>query len=137
MPNYLGGDIIEITCNHPDLGSLKFATKSNETYTIDPGGFRSNDDANGVTGSGEFIDQVNRVRWSVEGPILADFKSDNERKNYTALAKSSVLGTWTFTHASGVTWRGKGKPVGDLNFDTNNAQMTNKIAGGGELEPLN
>lgn len=136
MPQYSGGDLIEITCNHPSLGSFTFATKSNESYTLDPGGFRSSDDANMVTGNGSFIDQVNRVRWSFEGPLMADFISNNEIENLPELASSAELGTWTFTHISGVVWRGKGKFVGDLQVDTNTAQITAKLAGGGKLEKL-
>jgi hypothetical protein len=136
MARYQGGDILEITCNHPVLGSFKFATKSNESYTIDPGGFRSNDDANMVTGDGQFIDQVNRVRWSFEGPIQADFLSGNELENLPLLAESGELATWTFVMISGVTMRGKGKHVGDIQVDSNNAQLTVKLAGGGKLEKL-
>ena len=133
---YSGGDLIEITCNHPTLGSFNFATKSNESYTMDPGGFRAVDDANMITGNGTFIGQTNRVRWSFEGPLMADFKSNNEMENLPSLAESSELGTWTFTHISGVVWRGKGKFVGDIQIDTNTAQLTAKLAGGGKLEKL-
>lgn len=136
MPKYSGGDLIEITCNHPTLGNFVFGTKSNESYTLDPGGRRSNDDANLVTGNGDFIDQINTVRWSFEGPLMADFSSNNEMKNIPLLAESSDLGTWTFTHISGVIWRGKGKFVGDFQIDTNTAQITAKLAGGGKLEKL-
>jgi len=136
MPQYTGGDLIEITCNHPTLGSFSFATKSNESYTLDPGGFRSADDANMVSGNGTFIDQVNRVRWSFEGPLMADFVSNLEIENLPELAASAELGTWTFSHISGVVWRGKGKFVGDLQVDTNTAQITAKISGGGKLEKL-
>ena len=136
MPQYTGGDLVEITCNHPTLGSFTFATKSNESYTLDPGGYRSNDDANAISGSGTMIDQVNRVRWSFEGPLVADFISDNEIKNLPLLAESFELATWTFSHISGVVWRGKGKFVGDIQVDTNTAQLSSKIAGGGKLEKL-
>jgi len=136
MPQYTGGDLIEITCNHPTLGSFSFATKPNESYTLDPGGFRSADDANMVSGNGTFIDQVNRVRWSFEGPLTADFVSNLEIENLPELAASAELGTWTFSHISGVVWRGKGKFVGDLQVDTNTAQITAKISGGGKLEKL-
>ena len=136
MPQYTGGDLLEVTCNHPTLGNFNFATKSNESYTIDPGGFRSNDDANMITGNGTFIDQVNRVRWSFEGPLMADFNSSNEIDNLPALAESSELATWTFTHITGVVWRGRGKHVGDINVDTNTAQITAKLSGGGKLEKL-
>mgnify|MGYP001548627412 CR=1 FL=1 len=136
MPKYSGGDLVEITCNHPTLGNFNFATKSNESYTLDPGGNRSNDDANGIAGDGTFIDQVNKVRWGFEGPLMADFTSNNEMENIPKLAESSELATWTFTHISGVIWRGKGKPVGDFQIDTNTAQITAKLAGGGKLEKL-
>ena len=136
MPKYIGGDLVEITVNHPTLGNFNFATKSNESYTLDPGGNRSNDDANGIAGNGEFIDQVNKVRWSFEGPLVADFSSGNEIENLPKLAESSEQGTWTFSHISGVVWKGKGKCVGDINIDTNTAQLTAKIAGGGKLEKL-
>ena len=136
MPQYSGGDLVEITVNHPTLGNFNFATKSNESYTLDPGGYRSNDDANGVAGDGTFIDQVNRVRWSFEGPIVADFVSNNELENLPKLAASAELGTWTFTHITGVVWKGRGKFVGDIQVDTNTAQITGKIAGGSVLEKL-
>ena len=67
MPEFIGGDIEQVTCNHPELGDFTFDTKANESYTLDPGGLRSNDDANMITGSGVYIDQINRVRWSFEG----------------------------------------------------------------------
>jgi len=136
MPQYSGGDLIEITCNHPDLGNFTFATKANESYTLDPGGRRSNDDAEMVTGSGEMIDQVNNKRWSFEGPIVADFTSGNEIDNLPKLAESFNQGTWTFTHITGIVWRGLGKFVGDIQVDTNTAQLTAKLAGGRKLEKL-
>lgn len=136
MPIYQGGDTLEITCNHPTLGSLKFATKSNESYTLDPGGYRSNDDANSLTGGGTFVDQVNRVRWLFEGVFMTDFSSNNELDVLPELAASAELGTWTISHISGVVWTGKGKPVGDLQADTNTAQMTVKLSGGGKLVKL-
>jgi hypothetical protein len=136
MPKYNGGDLLEITCNHPTLGNFTFATKANESYTLDPGGKRSADDASMITGNGAMIDQVNNVRWSFEGPLMADFDSGNEIENLPKLAEASELGTWTFAHISGVIWRGRGKFVGDLAVDTNTAQLTAKIAGSNKLEKL-
>jgi hypothetical protein len=39
------GDILEVTYNHPTLGSGVFYPKANEGNKFDPGGFRNNDDA--------------------------------------------------------------------------------------------
>lgn len=136
MPKFIGGDLTEITCNHPTLGNFNFSTKSNESYTLDPGGHRSNDDDASVSGDGNMIDQINRVRWSFEGPILADFESNNEIENLPKLAQSAELATWTFTHISGAVWRGKGKFVGDLKIETNESTISSKIAGGGKIEKL-
>lgn len=135
MPKYRGGDITEIVCKH-SLGTFRFQAKSGESFTVNPGGFRSNDDDDALTGGGEMIDQVNRKRSSLEGPIAVDFESENETKNLPLLAASSELGVWTISHISGVVWKGKGKPVGDLNFDTNTAQMPLKVAGGGIFEKI-
>ena len=133
---YTGGDLVEITVNHPTLGNFNFSTKSGEAYTLDPGGRRSEDDDSLVTGNGDMIDKVTQKRWSFEGPLMADFISANETENLPKLAASPELGTWTFTHISGVTWRGRGKFVGDIKIDTSEATMPVKIAGSKSLEKL-
>lgn len=136
MAQYTGGDITEITCKHDTLGTFRFQPKSNEDFTMDPGGFRSNDDESGITGGGEMIDQINVRRWSMEGPVAVDNTSGNEMDNLPKLAASPVLGIWTISHISGVVWKGKGKPVGDLQIATNTSQLTLKVAGSGKLEKL-
>lgn len=136
MPQYLGGDIVEFVCKHPTLGEFRFQVKSNETVNIDPGGYRANDDANAVTGGGSNIKQINRVRWSIEGPVSVDPLSENESKNLPLLAESPADGTWILTHISGKIWKGLGSPVGDLIVDLNTAQIPLKVSGGGRLEGL-
>jgi len=135
MARFLGGDITELVCQHT-LGEFRFATKSNEDFNIDEGGIRVNDDANQVTGNGQAIYQKNRVRWMLEGPIAIDFNAGTEQNALNRLAEHPDEGTWTITHISGTIWKGKGKPVGDLQPSTNTAQMTLKVSGGGKLERL-
>jgi len=132
--SFLGGDITEIVCKHPELGDFRFETKSNESYTMDRGGYRNNDDANAVTGAGKSINQKNRVRWSLEGPIMLDFNSTD--KSVEDLAEHPEDGTWVISHISGAIYQGKGTVVGDLSSDTNSAQMGIKISGGGKLEKI-
>lgn len=134
MSNFIGGDVLDLVCLHPTAGTFRFSPKANEAYTFNKGGIRGNDDANGVTGSGQTIRQLNRQRWSFEGPVAVDFISDNEMKGMDILAASPQEGTWTITLISGAVYKGKGAPVGDLNFDTNTAQMTLKVAGGSQLQ---
>ncbi|MES2287266.1 MAG: hypothetical protein V4547_16360 [Bacteroidota bacterium] len=135
MGNFLAGDVASIVCNHPTLGDLRFEPKANESFNIDRGGIRTNDDANMITSQGKPIYQLNRVRWSVEGPIAVDFEeeTDNDVKKLSA---SPQEGTWTITMLTGVVYKGTGKPVGDIQPDTNTAQMTLKLSGGGELEKI-
>lgn len=137
MP-YVGGDITEITYNHPTIGSGTIFCKANEDGTIEPGGYRSNDDDNSATGDGQFIDQMNWRRASFEAPPIAwDMTDVDEQSKLVALAESTVLADWTISHISGKIWGGKGKPVGDIPGVTNTAQITLKLAFQNKLKPLN
>ena len=134
---YVGGDIIEITYNHPVLGSGTLFCKSNEDGTLNMGGFNSNDDANSVTGDGRLIDQINRVRAGFEAPPIAwDMTDADELSKLTELSASPVLADWTISSISGAIWGGKGKPVGDLNGSTNTSQVTLKLAFEGKVKIL-
>ena len=68
----VGGDIIEITYNHPTLGSGTLFPKSSEAGTYDLGGFRSKDEASGIDGGGTIIDTMNQVRGFFEATIAND-----------------------------------------------------------------
>lgn len=135
MANYTFGDVDEIVCQHT-LGEFRFNPKSNESFTIDKGGIRANDDANQVTSNGQMMSQMNRVRWSIEGPVAVDTINDVELENVTKLAGHPDLGTWTFSMVNGAVYKGKGRPVGDIQTDSNAGTMTLKIAGGGVLEKI-
>ncbi len=132
----VGGDVVEITYNHPTIGSGVFYPKAAEDNTFDTGGFRSADDANMIDGAGNIIDQMNRTRWSFEGTISWDMNVKEEVEQLVALASSPIQADWTFTHINGVVYAGKGKPVGDLKGDGNKAVTKIKISGGGILKEL-
>jgi hypothetical protein len=136
MATYLGGDIIELVCSHPTLGDFRFSPKANESFTLDPGGLRNDDDSGNVTGNGDQIIKKNRMLWSLEGPIAVDFISDYENESLIKLMESTLAGVWTLTHISGTIWKGKGIPVGDYIPDTNTAQVNLKISGSGKLEKI-
>lgn len=135
MANYIFGDVDEIVCQHI-LGEFRFNPKSNESFTIDRGGIRANDDANQVTSNGQMMSQLNRVRWSVEGSIAVDIVNDKELSEIGNLSKHPELGVWTISMTNGAVYKGKGRPVGDIQTDTNAGTMTLKISGGGELEKI-
>jgi len=127
----VGGDIIEITWNHPTLGTGTWYPKAAEDNTFDQGGYRSTDDANMIDGGGNMIDQINRVRWSFEGTIAWEMNIADTLGDARKLAASPVQADYTFTHINGTVWSGKGKPVGDLQGNGNAATFPVKISGGG------
>jgi hypothetical protein len=132
----VGGDIIEITYNHPTLGSGTIFPKSAEDGTFDLGGFRSNDDANMIDGGGNMIDQINRTRWSVETTVAWDMNVDETLEKLVALSGSPEQADWTFTHINGTIYGGKGKPVGDIQGNSNASTFTLKVSGGGTLKKI-
>lgn len=136
MANFIAGDVTEIVCSHPTLGEYRFYPKSNESFNSDKGGIRNEDDANAVTSSGKAIVKKNMVGWFWEGPIAVDIKTSYEEDALNALCASSEDAVWTFSHVSGAIRKGLGRPVGDIQVDTNTAQLPIKIAGGGILENI-
>jgi len=124
----IGGDITEVTYNHPDIGQGSFFPKANEGNTIDLGGFRSNDDNSMISGDGEMIDQINRVRGSLEVLVANDQNTRNDLEIARQLANSPVQADYTASMINGTVWGFKGKPVGDLSADTNAATFTLKLA---------
>lgn len=132
----IGGDLVEVTCNHPTVGMVRLLPKAAEDSTIDLGGFRSSDDMNMIDGGGNMIDQMNRGRWCVETVLSHDANVKEELSKLNQLAQSPVPGVWTVTHINGSVYRGKGKPVGDLKGNGNQATIPLKISGGGELKKI-
>jgi hypothetical protein len=133
---FTGGDILEISYKHPTIGSGTLFPKSSEDGTFDPGGMRSNDDANMITGDGQNIRQINRVRWSFESVVGWDMAVQDEVNQMALLSASPVEADWTVTHINGTIYGGKGSPVGDIQGNTNSAQMSIKISGGGKMSKI-
>lgn len=135
MSNFVFGDCVEITCTH--LGNTyRFYPKANETFNIDKGGIRGNDDMNQITSNGQMMSQLNRGRWAVDGPIAVDQNSDAELNALNIMAASPSLGTWQFAMISGAIYKGSGRPVGDIQHDSNAGTLALKVSGGPELEKI-
>ena len=135
MANFLGGDIISITCNHSG-NKYTYYPKANETANIDKGGHRTNDDASQLTTNGQNLRAINVVRWSIDCPIAVDFVSGKEEDSLKLMSGSPIEGLWQVNHISGAIWVGKGSPVGDIQSDSNAATLTLKVSGGGTLQPV-
>lgn len=123
------GDITEITFNHPMLGSGSLFAKSGEGNTYDPGGIRTADDSNSITGNGDLMYQKNRVRGFFEATIQNDQNVRNDAAIVAALQADPLEADWTFSIINGTTFAGKGKPVGDINPDLNAGTFTLKVTG--------
>lgn len=125
----VGGDITEVTYNHPTLGSGILFPKAAEDNTYDVGGIRTADDANMVDGAGNAIWQKNRVMGFFEVVVANDQNTRQDAETMALLAADPVEADWTFTHINGTVYGGKGKPVGDIQPNTNAATFTLKVAG--------
>ena len=132
----VGGDIIEITFNHPTLGSGTIFPKANEDNNYDLGGFESEDDKNMIDGNGTMIDKLNRKRWYFDTLIAWDMNVGLTLEKIQAMADSPVLADWTFTHINNTVYIGNGKPVGDVNGNGNAATFSLKVSGGGKLKKI-
>ena len=125
----IGGDITEVRYSHPTLGSGVFFAKAGETSTLNPGGIRSNDEDQGMDGSGEPIYQLTRTRGYLEMVVSNDDKEHEDLFKAIALAGDPVSAEWTMTHINGTIYGMTGKPVGDLNGDLMAATFTLKVSG--------
>lgn len=132
MPS--GGDIVEITCNHPDVGNIIMYPKSNEDSTYDTGGIRTNDDANMIDGGGNAIYQKNRTRPSFSVKIAWDMVSSGELEFLSAVTASSKEAAWTFTNINNTIYKLNGTQVGDLTGNGNTSTIDLKVAGSGKME---
>lgn len=125
----VAGDIIEITYNHPTLGSGTFFPKAGEGNTYDPGGIRTGDDAGMIAGAGNPIWQKNRVRGFFEVVVENDQNVRNDAQVIADLMASPVPADWTFEVINGTIYGGSGMPVGDIQPDVNAGTVTLKVAG--------
>lgn len=124
-----GGDILELTVNHPDLGSRIFFAKASEGNTFEKGGFRTEDDEDSVDGGGNMIQKINRKLGFFEIVLSNDVNDREDYEFISKLAGNSRLGDWTVSHTSGVTWGGLAKPVGSVTPNTNDGTLSVKIQG--------
>lgn len=124
----VGGDILEVTVNHPTLGTKTFSPKAGEDSTFDLGGFRTNDDANGITAKGDLISQLSRVRGSFECVVTNDMNSGLELEFITSLTGDPTDADWTISHINGSVYKGKGRPVGDIQAAGMATTFTLKVA---------
>lgn len=132
----VGGDIKELSFTHPTIGQVTLYPKANEDSTLDLGGFRTEDDDNGVDGSGAVLKKITQSRWSAEMTVAGAFNTRNDLDKLNQLSGDPVDATWTITHVSGAVFKCVGSPVGDVKENLNDATIKLKIAGGGQVKKI-
>lgn len=129
----IAGFIQEITFNHPTVGSGVLFTIQDSDATIDTGGIRSADEMGGVDTGSRMIDQKSLNRWMVSCEISNSLTATQEAEKLAAIAASTEEAEFTFSHISGIVYRGKGQIVGDIAPNLTSAKMAVKFSGGGTL----
>jgi hypothetical protein len=131
-----GGDLVEITFNHPNEGSGVLFAKADEEAELDLGGDRTADEEKSVATSGQNIKVITKNRWGVSFVLATDLTSAEHLAKLSRMAGSPNDGTWTFSHISGAVYRGQGGPVGDVKGAMKASTTQLKIGGGGLLSAL-
>jgi hypothetical protein len=131
---YIGCDFKQIGIKHSELGTVTLYPKAGENGQIETGGYTTESDPKGITGSGEAIYKQTIGRWVVETPPIAWKRSGTDTLDQIkAIANSFEEIDCTFELADGTIWVGKGKIVGDIKGATLDATIPLKFEGGGKL----
>lgn len=118
----------EIICSEKGTGkTFRFEPRANETFNIDLGGLRNNDDANQKGTQGTLLIQKNTFRGKIDGPILFSKKSFED---LNSLARSFTEQEWQFKHVNGTVYKsvGGGVIVGDIQGDSNAGTIALTVA---------
>jgi hypothetical protein len=127
-----GGDILEITFNHPTAGSGTILPKADEDSTWSLGGFKIDDDDNAIDGGGNPIIKMTRKRWSLETVVAWEKTPVDNLQQQEDIASSGVPAQYTIQFATGVIYRANGFPVGDIEGNGNSSTFGLKLSGGGK-----
>lgn len=134
---YIGCDVLQWTAKHSELGTFTFYPKAGENAQIDLGGFSTESDDKGVTGSGESIYKIGNHRWVVELPPIAwKRKGSSTLADLDSLNQSFEEIDNTFTLSDGSIFVGRGRIVDTTKGATYDATIPVKIEGGGKLRQL-
>jgi hypothetical protein len=123
------GGIVEITFNHPTIGSGVLRVKTDEDSTYRLGGIITKDDPKSVDGRGKPIWILENTMGFFEVVCVNDQNVKEDLEKVSALAADLVPAQWTFEIINGVTYGGTGKPVGELDGNINQGTFKLKVLG--------
>jgi hypothetical protein len=127
----IGGDVKQISIDHPELGSRLLTPQSGEDFTIIKGGYQNADTETNVSATGKRIYQKNWIPWSVSGKIVLESGDHDYLQDMATNPKEAVIG---FLYMNGQIRVGKGSVVGGIDGETQTHTMTVKFSGSGKLE---
>ena len=135
---YIGGQLTQITYNHPTLGTGTFAPKSSEESMINLGGLRSDSGVTDIAGDGQAIRKMNLHRWMVDTTIAFDSTAMGKSglALLTALGANPQEAVWKFTHVSGSVSSGSGFPVEVIDGNLGSATIKIKFEGSNSLQEI-
>lgn len=125
---FSGGDLEQLTCNHPVLGQFTFDPYGGEDSTYTLGGNVSDDDDSKASASGAMIDSMMTKRDSFSC-VISGSPGDKVYENLVSLRSHPKLGVWTATNINGTVYRITGKPVGDIAASGKDSKIEIKLAG--------
>ena len=130
----IGGDVEEITWNHPTRGSGRLYAKAGEDSTSVLGGRTGDNDMQKIDGSGAAIRTMTNGRWKVTAVVAWYMNSAvDELTQMQDLAGDTEESEFTITYSNGTVWAATGFPVDDLEGNSREATFELTISGGGKL----
>lgn len=126
----IGGDLLEISVQHPTAGSKIIYGVAGETTTIKLGGVE-NEDNGAVDGGQNLIVSKRLVPGHIQGPFANDNRSALAEFEFIQnVAASPEEAVFTFRYIDNEVYSGSGTPVGEITLDAKAATFTMKIVSG-------
>jgi hypothetical protein len=124
------GDLLEVTYNHPTIGSGVFYPKANTDSTYNTGGFINGDSEDGITSNGQLIQEKTRIRAFFQMSIENDMNTRKDLETLKKLAADPAPANYTFSVVNGSVYSGAGIPVGNLDANVKTGLIDLKVVFG-------
>lgn len=126
----IGGDLLQITVQHPTAGSKIIYGVAGESTTIKLGGIE-NEDNGAVDGGQNLIISKRNVAGYIQGPFANDNRAAQAEFEFMqVVAASPVEAVFTFAYIDGEIYSGSGTPVGEITLDAKAATFQMKVTSG-------
>ena len=129
----MAGDTLELSIKHPTVGSKTFAVQSDQSITVDVGGYTKTRQMNGnLTGHPKLAAKM----WEIAGLQLEFVAENGDIEFLQAVANAPDDAIITWQHIDGYIYNGSGSIEGDIKGDSNTGYVPITLTGAGILEQL-